>query len=139
RLGGVGLSVSGADAATDVRACTGSAVCSLAITAAPALGARLMESRPLSRNSALRVHVSGCPNSCAQHQASDIGLAGAKVRVGSGVGLGYVVYVGGDLERGQLGEAVGRVADEAAVEVIDAVVETWEVLRRPSETLAATV
>ena len=31
----------------------------------------------LARSSGLRVFVSGCPNSCAQHQAGDIGLAGS--------------------------------------------------------------
>ena len=74
-LGAVGLGLAGADSSVDVRACTGSAVV-LAITAAPSAGARIAASPLLARNGSLRVHVSGCPNSCAQHQAADIGLSG---------------------------------------------------------------
>ena len=53
----------------------------LGITDAPDAGNALAPSPRLGRNSSLRVHVSGCPNSCAQHQIGDIGLAGSKVRI----------------------------------------------------------
>ena len=43
--------------------------------------------------------VSGCPNSCAQHQIADIGLAGSKVRVGGRTVDGYQVYLGADLDQ----------------------------------------
>jgi sulfite reductase beta subunit-like hemoprotein len=135
----LGLGVSGADQAVDVRACTGSAVCSLAITAAPVTGAALIDRPGLRRNSALRVHVSGCPNSCAQHQAADIGLSGGKVRVRGQVRLGYTVFVGAELAAARLSEAVGRVAEEDVPAAVDAIVGTWEALRRPGETIGATV
>jgi sulfite reductase beta subunit-like hemoprotein len=138
-LSALGLNVSGADQAPDVRACTGSAVCSLAITAAPTDGARLLDRPGLGRNAALRVHVSGCPNSCAQHQAADIGFAGGKVRVRGETRLGYTVYVGADLARDTLAEAVGRVADEDVPAVVDGVVGAWEALRHPGETVGQTL
>lgn len=87
----------------------------------------------------MRVHVSGCPNSCAQHQAADIGLAGSKVRVGGATRLGYHVFLGADLDRGQLGEVVGCVAADDVPAAVDAVVGVWEAVRRDSETMSATV
>ena len=122
-----------------VRACTGSAVCALGITTAPDAGMALVESPALGRNSALRVHVSGCPNSCAQHQIGDIGLAGSKVRVGGQTRDGYQLYLGADLDLRRLGEVVGRVAAEDVRPAVEAVVGAWEAQRHSSETLAQTV
>jgi sulfite reductase beta subunit-like hemoprotein/nitrite reductase/ring-hydroxylating ferredoxin subunit len=122
-----------------VRACTGSTVCALGVTTAPTAGVALLESAALGRNSSLRVHVSGCPNSCAQHQAGDIGLAGSKVRVGGKARDGYHVYLGADLDHQRLGEVVGRVAAEDVPAAVDAVVGAWESLRHGSETLGQAV
>jgi sulfite reductase beta subunit-like hemoprotein len=135
----LGLGLEGADTSVDVRACTGSAVCSLAMTAAPTAGVRIARSPLLARHGSLRVHVSGCPNSCAQHQAADIGLAGAKVRVAGVTRLGYTVFVGADLARGRVGEPIGRVADEDVEAVVSGIIGTWEVLRHPGERLVETV
>jgi len=135
----LGLDVAGADTSVDVRACTGSAVCALAITDSPASARRAAASEALARNGALRVNVSGCPNSCAQHQAADIGLAGAKVRIGGRTRLGYTVFVGADIAAGRVGEAVGRVADEDVATVVSGIVGSWEVLRRPGERLPETI
>jgi sulfite reductase beta subunit-like hemoprotein len=138
-LAAIGLGLEAADASLDVRACTGSAVCSLAITAAPAAGARIAASPPLARNGSLRVHVSGCPNSCAQHQAADIGLSGGKVRVNGVTRLGYTILAGADLAAGRLAEPLGRVADEDVEPAVSGVIGTWEALRHPGERLAETL
>lgn len=122
-----------------VRACTGSAVCALGISPAPQTGWDLVPTPGLGRNSSLRVHVSGCPNSCAQHQAGDIGLAGTKVRLGGQTRLGYQLFLGADLAQGQLGEVVGRMAAEDTGAAIDAVIGVWEAVRHDGETLGATV
>lgn len=84
------------------------------------------------------MHVSGCPNSCAQHQAGDIGLSGTKVRLGGAIRLGYHLYLGADLEAGVVGEVVGRMAADDAPAVVDAVIGTWEATRHGGETLSAT-
>jgi sulfite reductase beta subunit-like hemoprotein len=135
----IGLALEGADGASDVRACTGSAVCALAITASPDTGRRLLGSAGLERNAPLRVHVSGCPNSCAQHQASDIGLAGGKVRINGVTRLGYTVFAGADIARGRVGTSVGRVADEDVESVVAGLIGVWEVLRHPGERLGDTL
>ena len=134
-----GLYLLGEAHVASVRACTGSAVCALGITTAPEAGVSLLESPALGRNSSLRVHVSGCPNSCAQHQAGDIGLAGSKVKLGGQARDGYHVYLGADLDAHRVGEVVGRVAAEDVPHAVEAVVGTWESLRHGHETLGQTV
>ena len=138
-LGAVGLGLAGADSSVDVRACTGSAVCALAITAAPSAGARIAASPLLARNGSLRVHVSGCPNSCAQHQAADIGLSGGKVRINGATRLGYTLSVGADVPTRRLAQPIGRVADDDVEAAVTGVIGTWEALRHPGERLVDTL
>jgi sulfite reductase beta subunit-like hemoprotein len=124
-----------------VRACTGSAVCALGITDAPSTGTALLLSPALARHSTMRVHVSGCPNSCAQHQLGDIGLAGTKVRVpGRGAAIdGFHVYLGADPDRREVGEVIGRVAGDDVPLAVDAVVGAWEAMRHGNEPIGRTV
>lgn len=134
-----GLAFLGEGPTAAIRACTGASVCAIGIAEAPDAGRLLLASPGLRRNSTLRVNVSGCPNSCAQHQAGDIGLAGTKVRLGGATRLGYHLFLGADLDQGRVGEVVGRVAADDVPAAVDAVVGLWEALRRPGETLSATV
>jgi sulfite reductase beta subunit-like hemoprotein len=136
-LARAGLRLRGEGIAT-VRACTGSAVCALGITTAPDAGSVLAAVPALARNASLRVHVSGCPNSCAQHQAADIGLAGTRVKLGGRVRAGYQIFLGADLDHGRLGEVVGRVGESDLASAVTAVVGIWEAVRRPGETLGRT-
>jgi sulfite reductase beta subunit-like hemoprotein/nitrite reductase/ring-hydroxylating ferredoxin subunit len=122
-----------------VRACTGSAVCALGITTAPDAGATLLQSGALGRNSSLHVHISGCPNSCAQHQVGDIGLAGSKVRLGGKARDGYQVFLGADLGARRVGQVIGRVAAEDVPTAVEVMVGAWESLRHGPETLGQTV
>jgi sulfite reductase beta subunit-like hemoprotein len=134
-----GVSLLGEGRTAQIRACTGSSVCALGITDAPGAGHGLAANDALRRNSSLRVHVSGCPNSCAQHQAGDIGLAGSKVRVGGRTTDGYQVYLGSDLAEHEVGVVVGRVATADLGAAVTAIVGTWEALRHPGEALGRTV
>ncbi|HEX3620776.1 MAG TPA: nitrite/sulfite reductase [Acidimicrobiales bacterium] len=134
-----GLHLLGGAPVASVRACTGSAVCALGITTAPDAGMALLPSPALGRNSALRVHISGCPNSCAQHQVGDIGLAGAKVRIGDTTTNGYQVFLGADLDNRSVGQVVGRVGGGDVPAAVDVIVGVWESTRRAGETLGRTV
>jgi sulfite reductase beta subunit-like hemoprotein len=134
-----GLHLVGESDTASVRACTGSDVCSLGITDSPGTGRRLADRPSLRRNAALRVHVSGCPNSCAQHQAGDIGLAGSKVRIDGRTTDGYHLFVGAQVTEGLVGEAVGRVAEEDLEQAVDAVIGLWEAVRQPGESIGASV
>jgi ferredoxin-nitrite reductase len=134
-----GLYLHGEAHTARVRACTGSSVCALGITTAPDAGRALLTSAGLGRNSSLRVHVSGCPNSCAQHQAGDIGLAGSKVRIGGTTTDGYHVFLGASLDDHLAGEVVGRVGARDVTAATEAIVGAWEALRHGDESLGRTV
>jgi len=138
-LGELGLGLEGTDQARDVRTCTGGPICSLALTPAPRLGADLLNHPALARNSGLRVHISGCPNACAQHQVADIGLSGGKVTIGGVSMLGYHVWLGGDPRTGTMGQVVGRVAHSDVPAIVGAISGIWEALRERGETLSDTV
>ena len=135
----LGLSLEGSDQARDVRACTGGPVCSLALTPSQRLGAELLDHPALARNSTLRIHISGCPNACAQHQTADIGFSGGKVTMGGVPMLGYHVWLGGDLRTGTIGEVVGRVVHSDVPAIVSAITGVWEALRERGETLSDTV
>ena len=133
-----GLHLLGEGRHAHVRACTGSAVCSLGITDSPRRRPRPVDARVAPAQPVAAVSASGCPNSCAQHQIADVGLSGAKVRVGEHVVDGYQVYLGADLDRHELGEVVGRVGEEHLGLAVDAIVGTWEALRHHGEILGRT-
>jgi ferredoxin-nitrite reductase len=78
-------------------ACTGNAGCKYAAanTKKHALAiADYLEPR-LTLDHPLNVHVTGCPNSCAQHYLGDIGLLGTGVALGEEMVEGYHIFVGG--------------------------------------------
>lgn len=138
-LRGLGLGLEGADGSADVRVCTAGPVCSLALTPAQSEASRLFERPALRRNSPLRIHVSGCPNACAQHQAADIGFSGGRVTVAGAQTLGYQVWLGGDLRRDRIGRVAGRIAHSDLPAVADAIVGVWEALRGRGEGFSETL
>ena len=88
-------------------ACTGNSYCKFAQSCtkehALELGKHL--ERKLELDQPVNIHLTGCPNSCAQHYMGDIGLLGTKVKIGGESVDGYHVFVGGGFGRHQ---AVGR-------------------------------
>ncbi|MCD2187156.1 winged helix-turn-helix domain-containing protein [Actinomycetospora soli] len=139
RVAAVGLAVHTDRPARDVRACVGTASCALAITPTRDLARALWHLPALRRNSGVAVSVSGCPASCARHQAADLGLAGNLVSLRGRRVPGYRVHLGGDLGRDRLGTVLGRVAAGQVTTLVDQVVRTWEELRVGHESLADSV
>jgi ferredoxin-nitrite reductase len=88
-------------------ACTGNAFCKFASsnTKAHALEIAGYLEKRLALDQPLNIHLTGCPNSCAQHYMGDIGLLGTKVKVSGETVEGYHVFVGGGFGADQ---AVGR-------------------------------
>jgi len=84
-----------------VIACTGSQYCKLALTETKAFSAELiaeLERRlPPSRFDLgrVKIHVTGCPNSCGHHWIADIGLQGVRVKTDEGAVDGYEFFMGG--------------------------------------------
>ncbi len=78
-------------------ACTGSTGCKWAAsdTKGHALAlARHLEKR-VHLDQPINIHLTGCPNSCAQHYVGDIGLQGVKVQAGGSTVEGYHLVFGG--------------------------------------------
>jgi ferredoxin-nitrite reductase len=77
--------------------CTGAQFCNFALVEtknrALALAKALDEELELSRS--VRIHWTGCPNSCGQPQVADIGLMGTKVRKDGKTVEGVDLYMGG--------------------------------------------
>jgi ferredoxin-nitrite reductase len=95
----IGLSTKATSIRAGLVACTGNAGCRLALSDTKRHAeeiAQWCEAR-VQLDGPLNIHLTGCPNSCAQHYIGDIGLVGVKVQVsdeGDQV-EGYHIHVGG--------------------------------------------
>ena len=95
----IGLSTKATSVRAGLVACTGNAGCRLALSDTKRDAddiARWCEER-VQLDGPLNIHLTGCPNSCAQHYIGDIGLVGTKVLVSEDGDQveGYHVHVGG--------------------------------------------
>ena len=88
-------------------ACTGNAGCKWSSTNTKAHGVELARhlEKKVTLDHPINIHLTGCPNSCAQHTIGDIGLLGAKVSQNGNPVEGYHVLLGGQCVGGQ---ALGR-------------------------------
>ncbi len=88
-------------------ACTGNSYCKFAGANTKSHALELMDwlDKRFQLDLPINVHLTGCPNSCAQHYMGDIGLLGAKVKVEGESVEGYHVFVGGGFGNHQ---ALGR-------------------------------
>jgi sulfite reductase (ferredoxin) len=103
KLDSVGLRVAASSFRRGAVACTGTEFCKLAITETKAFSRWLveeMEERLPGFDQHLKLHVTGCPNSCGQHWIADIGVEGKKQKVSGELVDAYYFCVGGAL--GQL-------------------------------------
>jgi sulfite reductase (ferredoxin) len=79
-------------------ACSGTEFCKLAITETKSFSRWLveeLEERLPGFEQHLKLHVTGCPNSCGQHWIADIGLEGKKIKVDGKMQDAYYFCVGG--------------------------------------------
>jgi len=99
-LDGIGLKVGGSAFYRGTVACSGTEFCKLAITETKAFSRWLveeMEERLPGFDQHLKLHVTGCPNSCGQHWIADIGIEGKKIKVNDQLVDAYYFCVGGAL------------------------------------------
>jgi ferredoxin-nitrite reductase len=98
-----GLPVKQSNVSSGVIACTGNSYCKYAQanTKGHALALIKHLEKKLELDQPVNIHLTGCPNSCAQHYMGDLGLLGTK----TGGEDGYHVFVGGGFGAHQ---AVGR-------------------------------
>ena len=99
-LDAVGLRVGGSSFARGTVACSGTEFCKLAITETKQFSRWLveeLEERLPGFDQHLKLHVTGCPNSCGQHWIADIGIEGKKIKVNDRMVDAYYFCVGGAL------------------------------------------
>ena len=118
----IGLKVGGSSFWRGTVACSGTEFCKLAITETKSFSRWLieeMEERLPGFDQHLKLHVTGCPNSCGQHWIADVGIEGKKIKVHDQMVDAYYFCVGGALG---LNQATARPVGYrcAATEVPDA-------------------
>jgi sulfite reductase (ferredoxin) len=139
-LDGIGLRVGGSSFARGTVACSGTEFCKLAITETKSFSRWLvdeLDERLPGFDQHLKLHVTGCPNSCGQHWIADIGIEGKKIKVNDRMVDAYYFCVGGALG---LNQATARPVGYrcAATEVPDALerlLGRYQTEREPGENL----
>jgi sulfite reductase (ferredoxin) len=122
-LDAAGLRVGGSPFWRGAIACSGTEFCKLAITETKSFSRWLveeLEERMPGFDQHLKLHVTGCPNSCGQHWIADIGIEGKKLKVDGRMVDAYYFCLGGALG---LHQATARPVGYrcAATEVPDAI------------------
>jgi ferredoxin-nitrite reductase len=91
--------------------CTGAQFCNFALVETKKQSLALVREldAELDIPDTVRIHWTGCPNSCAQPQVADIGLMGTKVRKDGKSVEGVDLYMGGKVGKGaKLGDRVEK-------------------------------
>jgi len=99
-LNAIGFQVNGSSFARGTVACSGTEFCKLAITETKSFSRWLveeLEERLPGFDQHLKLHVTGCPNSCGQHWIADVGIEGKKIKVNDRLLDAYYFCVGGAL------------------------------------------
>jgi len=143
-IAALGLSTKATSIRAGLVACTGNVGCRLAMSdtkghaeqIAQWCAARVQLDKPLN------IHLTGCPNSCAQHYIGDIGLLGTKVQVSDDGDQveGYHIVVGGGFGPDAVcGREVFRdVKAEAAPKTIERMLKAYLAHRAsPDESFSA--
>ena len=97
-LAAIDLRVEGSHFWRGAIACTGTEFCKLAITETKGFARWLveeMETRLPEFDQQLKLHVTGCPNSCGQHWIADVGIEGKKIKHNGALVDAYYFCVGG--------------------------------------------
>ena len=140
QLDAVDLRVAASSFRRGAVACTGTEFCKLAITETKAFSRWLveeMEERLPGFDQHLKLHVTGCPNSCGQHWIADIGIEGKKQKVNGELVDAYYFCVGGAL--GQLASIARPIGYRCPASDVPAAIErllhAYLDLRRSDENL----
>ncbi|MEO1692337.1 MAG: ferredoxin--nitrite reductase [Cyanobacteria bacterium J06631_6] len=94
-----------------VISCTGARYCNFALIETKQRALKLAQEldRELDIPNRVRLHWTGCPNSCGQPQAGDIGLMGTKVRQDGKAVEGAKIFAGGKVGKGaELGTLINK-------------------------------
>lgn len=123
-------------------ACTGTEFCKLAIAETKAFSKWLveeMEGRLPGFDQQIKLHVTGCTNSCGQHWIADIGLEGKKLKKDGKTVDAFYFCVGGAVGKyARPARALGyRAAAEDTPAAIERLLRGYLAVRDPGEDLRA--
>jgi sulfite reductase beta subunit-like hemoprotein len=143
RLASIGLANPGALTIASAVGCSGTTSCNLAITNSHRLAKEVeykflelgLDTDDNLRDSTIKI--SGCPNSCGQHEIATIGFFGGASRIGSTMAPTYTMLFGGNAgEQSELGKAVMRVPAKRVIDTIRKIIEIYKQERADYETLS---
>jgi sulfite reductase (ferredoxin) len=123
-------------------ACTGTEFCKLAIAETKAFSKWLtaeMEDRLPNFDQQIKLHVTGCTNSCGQSWIADIGLEGKKIKKDGKTVDAFYFCVGGAVGKyARIARQIGyRAAAEDCPEAIERMLRGYLASRQPNEDLRA--
>jgi sulfite reductase (ferredoxin) len=139
-LTAAGLPVQASAFARGTVACTGSEFCKLALTETKGFARWLteeLEDRLPGFQEQIKLHITGCPNSCGQHWIADIGIEGKKIKTNGQMVDAYYFCVGGSVGQfASIARPVGyRCAATDVPAAIERVLDAFQQLRAPGENL----
>ncbi len=123
-------------------ACTGTEFCKLAIAETKGFAKWLvseMEDRLPGFDQQIKLHVTGCTNSCGQHWIADIGLEGKKLKVDGVIKDAFYFCVGGAVGKyARPGRPLGyRASAEDTPAAVERLLRGYLAARTPEEDLRA--
>ncbi len=142
-LAKIGLANPGALTMSSAVGCSGTTSCNLAITNSHRLAKEIqskfielgLDTADDLRDSTIKI--SGCPNSCGQHEIATIGFYGGASRVGGTMTPTYTMMFGGrDGEDGLLGRTVMRVPAKRVIPTLTKIIEIYRKERSENESLS---
>lgn len=142
-LAKIGLANPGALTMSSAVGCSGTTSCNLAITNSHRLAKEIqskfielgLDTADDLRDSSIKI--SGCPNSCGQHEIATIGFYGGASRIGGTMTPTYTMMFGGrDGEDGLLGRTVMRVPAKRVIPTLTKIIEIYRKERSENESLS---
>jgi len=122
--------------------CTGTTSCNLAITNSHRLAKEIQRKfleLKLDTDDDLRdssIKISGCPNSCGQHEIATIGFYGGGGRMGKNMYPLYAMSLGGRADgQAMLGLTCMKVPAKRVIPVILKIIEIFKSEKKPGESL----
>ena len=142
RLLEIGLANAGALTMASVIGCSGTTSCNLALTnshrIAKEIQRKFLELK-LDNDDDLRdatIKISGCPNSCGQHEIATIGFYGGGGRMGKDMYPLYIMSLGGRAdEQAMLGLTCTKVPAKRVIPTILKIIDVFKSEKKNGETL----
>jgi sulfite reductase (ferredoxin) len=139
-LTAAGLPVQASVFARGTISCTGSEFCKLALTETKSFARWLteeLEERLPAFEEQLKLHITGCPNSCGQHWIADIGIEGKKIKQNGKMVDAYYFCVGGSVGQfAAIARPVGyRCTADTVPDAIERLLEGFNTRREGNDNL----